>query len=64
MKKLVVLAAGVIALAACDGNKGTRDFQIQNDSFQIVLAERTAELDYIMGSFLEVQESFRHISDT
>ena len=63
MKKLVVLAAGVIALAACDGNKGKRELQIQNDSLQIVLAERNAELDDIMGTFNEVQESFRQISD-
>ena len=39
------------------------ELQIQNDSLQIVLAERNAELDDIMGTFNEIQESFRQISD-
>ena len=63
MKKLVILAAGIIALAACDGSHSKRELQIQNDSLQIVLAERNAELDDIMGTFNEIQESFRQISD-
>ena len=63
MKKLLLLIVGVALLTSC-GNAGRNEaLKAQNDSLNIVLAERDAELDGIMAAFNEVQEGFRLINE-
>ena len=63
MKKLLFLSMCVALLSSC-GNSGRNDaLKAQNDSLNIVLAERDAELEGIMEAFNEVQEGFRLINE-
>ena len=63
MKKLLFLSMCVALLSSC-GNSGRNDaLKAQNDSLNIVLAERDAELEDIMEAFNEVQEGFRLINE-
>ena len=63
MKKLLFLSMCVALLSSC-GNSGRNDaLKAQNDSLNIVLAQRDAELDGIMEAFNEVQEGFRLINE-
>ena len=63
MKKLLFLSMCVALLSSC-GNSGRNDaLKAQNDSLNIVLAQRDAELDDIMEAFNEVQEGFRLINE-
>ena len=63
MKKLLLLSMCVALLSSC-GNSGRNDaLKAQNDSLNIVLAERDAELEGIMEAFNEVQEGFRLINE-
>lgn len=63
MKKLLLLSVGVALLTSC-GNMGRNEaLKAQNDSLNVVLAERDAELEGIMEAFNEVQEGFRLINE-
>lgn len=63
MKKLLLLSVGVAILSSC-GNMGRNEaLKAENDSLNIVLAERDAELEGIMAAFNEVQEGFRLINE-
>ena len=63
MKKLLLLCVGVALLSSCGEMKRNEALKVQNDSLNIVLAERDAELDGIMAAFNEVQEGFRLINE-
>lgn len=63
MKKLLLLSVSVAFLTSC-GNMGRNEaLKAENDSLNIVLAERDAELEGIMEAFNEVQEGFRLINE-
>lgn len=63
MKKLLLLSVSVAVLTSC-GNMGRNEaLKAENDSLNIVLAERDAELEGIMAAFNEVQEGFRLINE-
>ncbi len=62
MRNLVCLLIVAATLASC-GGASKRDLKIENDSLQVLLSQRDAELDDIMGTFNEIQEGFRQISD-
>ncbi|MEG1546498.1 MAG: hypothetical protein RR371_04535 [Bacteroides sp.] len=65
MKKLVLLSLCVAMFASCDSFKsGNKDqLQAENDSLSLELAQRSAEIDEMMGAFNEIQEGFRMIND-
>lgn len=63
MKKLLVLSVCVAMLASCGNVKRNETLQAQNDSLNVALAERDAELEEIMSAFNEVQEGFRLINE-
>lgn len=63
MKKLLLLCAGVALFSSCGEMKRNEALKAQNDSLNVALAERDAELDGIMAAFNEVQEGFRLINE-
>lgn len=64
MKKLVLLFACAAMFAACDNlGKKNQQLQEQNDSLQMELSKSNAELDNIMGTFNDIQEGFRLITE-
>ena len=67
MKKLAILmmVAAALGMASCDGltGGGKKQLQAQNDSLRIELNQRDAELDDMMGTFNEISEGFREISE-
>ncbi|MBQ2856908.1 MAG: hypothetical protein IJE78_07270 [Bacteroidaceae bacterium] len=63
MKKILLLAVGVTLLSSCGEMKRSEALKAQNDSLNVALAERDAELEAIMGAFNEVQEGFRLINE-
>lgn len=63
MKKLLVLSVCVALLSSCGNVKRNEALKAQNDSLNVALAEKDAELDEIMSAFNEVQEGFRLINE-
>ena len=63
MKKLLVLTVCVAMLSACGNMKRNESLQAENDSLNVALSERDAELESIMSAFNEVQEGFRLINE-
>ncbi len=63
MKKLVFLFGCVALLSSCGNMKQNEALKAENDSLNIALASRDAELDEIMSAFNEVQEGFRLINE-
>ena len=65
MKKIMFsLMALAVCLASCDGlGKGNKNLQAQNDSLMTELNARNAELDDMMGTFNQITEGFRQISE-
>ena len=64
MKKLLLLSVCAIALSSCgEMKKNYEALKAQNDSLNVALAERDAELEGIMEAFNEVQEGFRLINE-
>lgn len=59
---MMVVAA---VMASCDGltGGGKKQLQAQNDSLRMELNQRDAELDDMMGTFNEISEGFREISE-
>ena len=63
MKKLLLLLACVRFFSSCGDMKKNQSLKAENDSLNIALAERDAELENIMAAFNEVQEGFRLINE-
>ena len=63
MKKLLLLSVCIAMLTSCGEMKKNETLKAQNDSLNIALAERDAELEGIMAAFNEVQEGFRMINE-
>lgn len=64
MKKLIVLSLGAVAImASCDQGRTAQTLQSQNDSLKVILSQRDAELDQILGTFNEIQDGFRRINE-
>jgi chromosome segregation ATPase len=63
MKKLLLLLACVGFFSSCGDMKKNQSLKAENDSLNIALAERDAELENIMAAFNEVQEGFRLINE-
>ena len=63
MKKLLLLLACVGFFSSCGDMKKNQSLKAENDSLNIALAERDAELESIMAAFNEVQEGFRLINE-
>ena len=65
MKKLLYFVATVVALTSCDmiGGGSNRDqLKAENDSLMLLLTQRNAELDEMMGTFNDISEGFRLIN--
>ena len=65
MKKLLFFVATVVALTSCDmiGGGSNRDqLKAENDSLMLLLTQRNAELDEMMGTFNDISEGFRLIN--
>ena len=63
MKKLLLLLACVGFFSSCGDMKKNQSLKAENDSLNIALAERDAELESVMAIFNEVQEGFRLINE-
>jgi len=63
MKKILFLSVCVAMLSSCGNMKQNEALKAENDSLNMALAERDAELDGIMEAFNEVQEGFRLINE-
>ena len=63
MKKTLLLLACAIAFGACGDNGKTEQAQQEIDSLQRIINEKDTELDDILGTFNEVQESIRRINE-
>lgn len=65
MKKLLFFVATVVALTSCDmiGGGSNRDqLKAENDSLMLLLTQRNAELDEMLGTFNDISEGFRLIN--
>lgn len=65
MKKLLYFVATVVALTSCDmiGGGSNRDqLKAENDSLMLLLTQRNAELDEMLGTFNDISEGFRLIN--
>ncbi len=64
MKKLFLLAACVLSLAACNQNKKpeTNPEQIQNDSLRAIITARDNEINDMMGTLNDIQQGFAEIN--
>lgn len=63
MKKLMLLAVCVIALAACDQKSKTNPMMIQNDSLRAIIEARDNEINDMMGTLNDIQDGFRAINE-
>ena len=63
MKKTLFLLVSVAMLSSCGEMKRNEALKAENDSLNMELAQREAELDDIMGTLNEVQEGFRLINE-
>ena len=63
MKKLLLLSVCVAMFSSCGEMKKNEALKARNDSLNVALAERDAELEGIMEAFNEVQEGFRLINE-
>lgn len=63
MKKILLFVLGVALLSSCGEMQRNKNLQAENDSLNVALAERDAELEGIMEAFNEVQEGFRLINE-
>ena len=63
MKQILFLLVGVALLSSCGEMQRNKSLKAENDSLNLALAERDAELEGIMEAFNEVQEGFRLINE-
>lgn len=64
MKKILVIAMAVVALAACQEKKDTpavNNTDVRIDSLQRIIDQKDNELNDVMSTFNEIQEGFRLI---
>lgn len=62
MKKIILMAACVIAFAACD-NGATKRAAQERDSLMQVIDAKDNELNEIMGTLNEIQDGFKRINE-
>ncbi len=63
MKKVAILMICAAVMASCDfGGSSKKQLQAENDSLLMVLNDRNAELDEMMGTFNDISEGFRQIN--
>ncbi|MGN0258566.1 MAG: hypothetical protein ACI4CA_09385 [Bacteroides sp.] len=64
MKNLIICVATLVALVSCDViGGGNRDqLKAENDSLVLLLTQRNAELDEMLGTFNDISEGFRLIN--
>ena len=64
MKNFVICVATLFALVSCDMiGGGSRDqLKAENDSLTLLLTQRNAELDEMLGTFNDISEGFRLIN--
>lgn len=62
MKKIILMAACVIAFAACD-NGATKRAAQERDSLMQVIDAKDSELNEIMGTLNEIQDGFKRINE-
>lgn len=63
MRKLLILAACLLSLAACDNKKAAESAQDgQNDSLARIIAQKDNEINDMLSTLNEIQEGFRQIS--
>lgn len=64
MKKLFIIAACVLSLAACNQDKkpAMSPEQIQNDSLRAIITARDSEINDMMGTLNEIQQGFAEIN--
>ncbi len=64
MKKLAILIVAAVTMASCDGiTGGSKSLKAQNDSLTAALNQRDAELEEMLGTFNDISEGFRAISE-
>lgn len=64
MKKIVIIVAGVIMMAACQNqNESKTRMQQQIDSLQTIVDDKDAELNDIIATMTEVQTGIRRIAE-
>ena len=63
MKKTLFLLVSIAMLSSCGEMKRNETLKAENDSLNMELAQREAELDDIMEALNEVQEGFRLINE-
>ena len=61
MKKVVILALGVVTLVACKEGK-TNPAQLQNDSLRSIVEARDNEINDMMGTLNDIQQGFAEIN--
>ena len=63
MKKLAFLIVCAAVVASCDSfSGGSKALKAENDSLKMVLNQRDAELDEMLGTFNDISEGFRQIN--
>lgn len=63
MKKLLIIAVGVLALASCNsGNDKMNPANMQNDSLRAIIEARDNELNDMMGTLNDIQQGFTDIN--
>lgn len=65
MKRLLLIAAGVLSLMACKEEKPKVDLTAihQRDSLQQILSQKDNEINDMMSTFNDIQEGFREINE-
>lgn len=64
MKKIVIIVAGIIMMAACQNqNESQTRLQQQVDSLQTIVDDKDAELNDIIATMTEVQTGIRRIAE-
>ena len=64
MKKLVFMAAGLLALAACNQKSGETDrASLLQDSLSRIIEQKDNEINDMMGTLNDIEEGFRSINE-
>ena len=64
MKKVILMAAVIMAMVGCTGNKVDQtNIQDERDSLRAVIAEKDNELNEFMGVFSDIQDGLRQMSE-
>lgn len=65
MKKLFILAIAALAMTACTDNSKKQQEQMEHqlDSLNQIIQQKDTELDDMLGTFNEIEEGFREITE-